>query len=190
MCNCSVTCSLWAELQHVSWGCLQPNGPGACMLHQQWVLADELYGMNTDEHILSLYFTKTNQLQCGSIVNWSIFFEDIHNKHPWYQDSWGHHGAHLGPIGPRGAPCWPHELCYLGPQTLTVRWRLLLIQRLNHVLQYKLTFLKSCKCVIDQYKVSLITQNIDWATCQIKSYFYVNFSHKYWFEFISKQTPK
>ena len=24
--------------------------------------------------------------------------------------------AHLGPTGPRWAPCWPHELCYLGPQ--------------------------------------------------------------------------
>ena len=24
--------------------------------------------------------------------------------------SWGH----LGPTGPRWAPCWPHELCYLG----------------------------------------------------------------------------
>ena len=28
--------------------------------------------------------------------------------------SWGQHGAHLGPTGPRCAPCWPHELCYLG----------------------------------------------------------------------------
>ena len=26
----------------------------------------------------------------------------------------GKHGAHLGPIGPRWAPCWPHETCYLG----------------------------------------------------------------------------
>ena len=26
----------------------------------------------------------------------------------------GQHGAHLGPTGPRWAPCWPHELCYLG----------------------------------------------------------------------------
>ena len=25
-----------------------------------------------------------------------------------------HHGAHLGPTGPRWAPCWPNELCYLG----------------------------------------------------------------------------
>ena len=27
--------------------------------------------------------------------------------------SWGQHGAHLGPTGPRWAPCWPHEPCYL-----------------------------------------------------------------------------
>ena len=24
------------------------------------------------------------------------------------------YGNHLGPRGPRWAPCWPHELCYLG----------------------------------------------------------------------------
>ena len=33
---------------------------------------------------------------------------------PWLQGSWGQHGAYLGPTGPRWAPCWPHELCYLG----------------------------------------------------------------------------
>ena len=33
---------------------------------------------------------------------------------PWKQGSWGQHGGHLGPTGPRWAPCWPHELCYLG----------------------------------------------------------------------------
>ena len=27
--------------------------------------------------------------------------------------TWGH----LGPTGPRWAPCWPHELCYLGKCT-------------------------------------------------------------------------
>ena len=30
------------------------------------------------------------------------------------QSSWGQHGAHLGPVGPRWAPCWPHEPCYQG----------------------------------------------------------------------------
>ena len=33
---------------------------------------------------------------------------------PRWQGSWGQHGAHLGPTGPRWAPCWSHELCYLG----------------------------------------------------------------------------
>ena len=33
---------------------------------------------------------------------------------PWLQGSWGQHGAHLGPIGPKWAPCWPHEPWYLG----------------------------------------------------------------------------
>ena len=27
--------------------------------------------------------------------------------------TWGPPGAHLGPPGPRWAPCWPHEPCYL-----------------------------------------------------------------------------
>ena len=26
----------------------------------------------------------------------------------------GQHGAHLGPVGPRWALCWPHEPCYQG----------------------------------------------------------------------------
>ena len=30
------------------------------------------------------------------------------------QSSWGQHGSHLGPVGPRWAPCWPHEPCYQG----------------------------------------------------------------------------
>ena len=27
-------------------------------------------------------------------------------------NSLGQHGAHLGPVGPRWAPCWPHKPCY------------------------------------------------------------------------------
>ena len=33
---------------------------------------------------------------------------------PRYQGSLGPHGAHLGPVSPRCAPCWPHEPCYQG----------------------------------------------------------------------------
>ena len=33
---------------------------------------------------------------------------------PRLQGSWGQHGAHLGPVGPRWTSCWPHEPCYQG----------------------------------------------------------------------------
>ena len=36
-------------------------------------------------------------------------------QYPIKQSSWGQHGAHLGPVGPRWAPCWPHEPCYRDP---------------------------------------------------------------------------
>ena len=43
-------------------------------------------------------------------------------KSKWYcpdrKSSWGQHGAHLGPTGPRWAPCWLRELCYLSGFTL------------------------------------------------------------------------
>ena len=35
-------------------------------------------------------------------------------SYPRWQGSWGQYGAHLGPVGPRWAPCWPHEPCYKG----------------------------------------------------------------------------
>ena len=33
---------------------------------------------------------------------------------PRQQGSWGQHGAHLVPVSPSWAPCWPHKLCYQG----------------------------------------------------------------------------
>ena len=41
---------------------------------------------------------------------------------PWERGSWGQHRADLGPTGPRWAPCWPHELCYLGPFSNLYTW--------------------------------------------------------------------
>ena len=34
--------------------------------------------------------------------------------HTQIASSWGQHGAHLGPVGPRWPPCWPHKPCYKG----------------------------------------------------------------------------
>ena len=35
-------------------------------------------------------------------------------KYPDNKVHGGQHGAHLGPVAPRRAPCWPHEPCYQG----------------------------------------------------------------------------
>ena len=32
--------------------------------------------------------------------------------------TWGPHGAHMGPTGPRLTPYWPHETCYQGQYVL------------------------------------------------------------------------
>ena len=31
-------------------------------------------------------------------------------------NTWGQYGTHMGPVGPRWAPCWPHEPCYASPE--------------------------------------------------------------------------
>ena len=62
------------------------------------------------EHVAGQYsgtYHKVKTLQ----LNWR---SDTSIWVPWEQGSWGQHGAHLGPTRPRWAPCWPHELCYLG----------------------------------------------------------------------------
>ena len=50
----------------------------------------------------------------GSMIKMSRLYQVRRTCLPWEQGSWGQHGAHLGPTGPRLAPSWPHELCYLG----------------------------------------------------------------------------
>ena len=58
---------------------------------------------------------------CGSSCIMISFPQNTHNRH--LIDSkvpGGQHGAHLGPTGPRWAPCWPYGLCYMGS---TIRMR-------------------------------------------------------------------
>ena len=54
---------------------------------------------------------KKQSKDVGSGVGWWSY---LGAYCPRYQDSWGQYGAHLGLTGSRWAPCWPHELCYLG----------------------------------------------------------------------------
>ena len=41
---------------------------------------------------------------------------------PDSKESWGQHVAHLGPVGPRWAPCWPHDPCYQGAYWNWFHW--------------------------------------------------------------------
>ena len=55
---------------------------------------------------------KNTHIICNSQKG-PLYF-NLFGKRPWWEGPWGQHGAHLGPTGPRWAPWWPHESCYLG----------------------------------------------------------------------------
>ena len=86
----------------------RPRGRRMKTFYQQWrqfnsktlkTLRRSLF--DTMQHTVITRFSKT------STFRWYVIF-------PRYQGSWGQHGAHLGPVGPRWTPCWSHEPCYLG----------------------------------------------------------------------------
>ena len=70
-------------------------------------------------HILSQYISwnRYNYIMPCSLHTLDYLLCDIRWKYcrvPRKQSSWGQHGAHLGPVGPRWTPCWPHEPRYQG----------------------------------------------------------------------------
>ena len=65
--------------------------------------------------IMVLYFNNSNTLGAGLCCKWPDDDLLINISMPsqivrFMGPTW----AHLGPVGPRWAPCWPHELCYQG----------------------------------------------------------------------------
>ena len=82
---------------------------------------------------------------------------------PCYQGSWGQHGAHLGPTGPSWAPCWPHELCYLGQHTWLRKGEVILASwsQLFHSL-YSLHICWFRQPRVFQHLTSLLLIDIDW----------------------------
>ena len=73
---------------------------GTC-LGKNKILAINEFTSSVNKPIIKMHFRKL-----GSQIHkcW----------HPRQQSSWGQYGAHLGPVGPRWAPCWHHEPCYQG----------------------------------------------------------------------------
>ena len=80
---------------------------------------------NIEIYIKATTYSAFVSMQYGIFVIfcYRVYLCTIHNLYdtqkiktwnPWQQGSWGQHGVHRGPTGPRWAPCWPHEPCYLG----------------------------------------------------------------------------
>ena len=63
---------------------------------------------DSDFHVCLTSWTAYNDRNRTANLIWCYTFHGSRE-----QVSWGQHEAHLGPAGPRRAPCWPHELCYL-----------------------------------------------------------------------------
>ena len=67
--------------------------------------------MSFKDLLVGLQLQRPSYTIKGQFVNTVI---SVQRCYPRWQSSWGQHGAHLGPVGPRWAPCWPHEPCYQG----------------------------------------------------------------------------
>ena len=72
---------------------------------------------------------------------------------PKGQSSYGQHGAHLGPVGPRWAPLWPHETCYQG-------W----VQRAHYIQDVCMQFVFCCGCIIT-VSLTIYLRIISLANC-------------------------
>ena len=71
----------------------------------------------TTKHQFVKKVHKAIELHIKQVLRWQLNTSCTDNrdwKYPWWQGSWGQHGAHLGLTRPKWAPCWPNELCYLG----------------------------------------------------------------------------
>ena len=71
-----------------------------------WYNAILIY-WNSTQYLTFLWFSLNQQM-----IDKAIPDSKVHG---------GQHGAHLGPVGPRWAPCWPHEPCYQRCHNRTVK---------------------------------------------------------------------
>ena len=98
-----------------TWANLEINSQVQCDTNNSWYLtffSGEIQNILVD-----------NMSSGVNIVKWSYHSNVDRNADPHVQQCaaspliarfMGPTWVHLGPTGPRWAPCWPHELCYLG----------------------------------------------------------------------------
>ena len=87
-----------------------------------------------------------------------VWFPRLIGAKPSLQSTWGQHGAHLGPVGRRWAPCWPHEPCYQGCYNAKVIIKTVRVPAKNG-LQVHLVF--QMKAIMSEIKV--LHPNVQWC---------------------------
>ena len=125
-----------------------------------------IWGTSLSQHTLDSYASFPS-----FIHNWHALPDSkIHGANVG-QGSCGQHGAHLGPGGPRWAPCWPHELCYLG--CLPWRCDMCCVQRLTNVLSVLLLYSPGLCVILDyilwSYYLRKDKQNPNFHSTDIKN---------------------
>ena len=73
------------------------------------------------------------------------------------------HGAHLGPVGPRWAPCWPHEPCYLVCCHIMITNGL--IKEISLITGD--TFSLACENSGNQMRITFLITNSFYSSCSI-----------------------
>ena len=74
--------------------------------------------------------------------------------HPWQQDSWGRHGAHLG----RQDPCGPHENCYLGSNAVWCDCNMVNDFRISTVDSAEFTYVIELWGIFGKFEVSYMSR--------------------------------
>ena len=114
--SCSCLCPIhWSQVLSRGWRCSWSSTDRWCS-NYIWVI-NRLVAYQGAPYIRGL----TAQLMVMDLHNLAPWPQHpklllLPSPHPATQDHPESkvHGANMGPRGPRWAPCWPHELCYLG----------------------------------------------------------------------------
>ena len=85
---------------------------------------------------------------------------------PRYQSPWGQRGARLGPVGPRWAPCCPHEPFYQGlymwEQHFNLETSIFYCSHSNKSLKLWFRYVALIVCVAAFYTTDFIRQLCTW----------------------------
>ena len=117
--------------------------------HTLWFGHDFLSGI---QYILiwseyRFYHSRCQIIYCKNNVLKFVWY-GIRSQPRW-QFSCGPHGAQLGPVGPRWAPCWPHESCYQGG-SLYIGWFPMLRWR-RHMEHFSALLVRNLRKLLNKY---------------------------------------